>query len=180
MDETAMNGHHGIAEHEWFAYLEGTLPPAHRARLSAHLDTCAPCCRLLHQIRAWEEKIEEEARCLVLHVERQPHDLDRMAAEMMGRIRNDAPRALATRGMLFAEAVRLLQSVLDPLCGKGAAANAVRMAAERSGGWLDRRLSAERWPVFVRNLGEGVGAVYGVPAQLLIERVGALVAAEVE
>lgn len=175
-----MTGHHGFAQQEWFEYLEGTLPPAQRAHLSAHLDSCPQCAQLLHQIRAWEQKVEEEARSLVLHVERHPYDLDRMSTEMMCRIRLDSPPALAARGMVFAEAVRLLQSVLDPLCGKGAAASAVRMAAERTGGWLDRRLSSERWPVFVRNLGEGVGAVYGVPAQLLIERVGALVAAEVE
>ena len=175
-----MNGHHGIAEREWFEFIEGTLPPAQRGRISAHLDACESCRQLLHNIRVWESKVEEEARGLALHIERSPADLDRITLEMMGRIRKDAPPSISVHGMVFSEAARLLQAVLDPLCGKGAAANAVRLAAERSGGWLDRRVTSERWPLFVRNLGEGIGAVYGVPAQLLVERVGALVALEVE
>lgn len=169
-EQRISGGEHGISQQTWFEYLEGSLPPAERARVDEHLDSCAPCRRLHHEIRVWERVIREEASRLTAARDLAADEIDRLAASALHRIRETEPPAIAVPGVEFGEAVLLLRNVLDPLCGEGAARNAVRAAKERS---------AENWDAFVRCLGAAIGAVYGAPARVLVEHVGGLAGAGV-
>lgn len=172
--------HHGITESEWFEFLEDTLPAAERVRVLAHLKGCEECRQLHRDIRVWEGIVQDEARRLVSALDRSPEEIDWMAANALDQIRRCEPRDIAVPGFRFGEGVLLLRALLDPLCGTGAARNAVRLATEQSCEPGSRVMQQANWSIFVRNLGAAIGAVYGVPARILIERVGRLVGAEVQ
>lgn len=170
-----MSGQHGFDGSDWIAYLDGDLPPSRRAGMNAHLDECEECRELHHAIREWERTIEDEARFLAAALDRTPEDIDRLAAEAVRRIRRSEPPGIDSRGLGFAQSIFVLRSVLDPLCGEGAARNAVRLATAQS--FQERECTrVADWGVFVRNLGAAIGGVYGIPARLLVERIGGLVA----
>jgi anti-sigma factor RsiW len=166
---------HGFTSEQWIDFLDGALPLAEHRRMDAHLDACEECRLLVRQMRDWEEAIRGEAMLLTAGLDRDPGEISRLAARALERIRASEPAGVVLLPFGQGEAVMLLRALLDPLCGSGAARNAVQLATERSCGVGERAVSAPNWGLFVKNLGATVGAVYGAPARQLIECVGGLV-----
>jgi anti-sigma factor RsiW len=174
-----MKMEHGFTHAQWVDFLDGVLPAAERARMKAHLNHCGECRQLYIRIREWESAIQSEAKLLTAALDRDPEEISLLAARALERIRASGPPGLVQLGFGRGEGVLLLRALLDPLCGSGAARNAVQLATEQSCGAGERTVSAPNWGLFVRNLGAAVGAVYGAPTRVLVERVGGLVGMEV-
>jgi anti-sigma factor RsiW len=174
-----MNTEHGITETQWMAYLDGSLPESACARIHSHLAVCAECRSLHDQLLEWESAVIQEISRLNAAATRSSGEINLLAEKFLQRLRESETRP--TKGAPFkpAEAVRLLRALLDPLCGAGAARNAVQQATEQSCRAGEADVSVPNWSLFVRNLSKNVGCVYGSPARLLIERVGSLVGAEI-
>ena len=166
---------HGFTHAQWINFLDDALPPAERSRMEAHLEECRECRGFTVSIQEWETAIQCEAGLLIAELDRDPNDIRRLAARALARIRASGPPGVVLSPFGQGEAVLLLRALLDPLCGSGAARNAVQLATERSYGPGEQWASAPNWGLFVKNLGATVGAVYGAPARVLIECVGSLV-----
>lgn len=170
-----MKMEHGFTHSQWLDFLDDALPAAECGRMKAHLAVCADCRQLMIRIQEWETAIQGEARLLTAELDRDPAEISWLAARALERIRASEPAGVVLSPFGQGEAVLLLRALLDPLCGSGAARNAVQLATEQSCGVGERFVSAPNWSLFVRNLGATVGAVYGAPARRLIECVGGLV-----
>lgn len=174
-----MNTEHSITEAQWMEYLNGTLTEAACARIRSHLEICEECRSMLNQLREWESVVIEEVSRLKVTATRSTGEIDVLAEKFLRSIRENGIRPIQGSALKPVEAVRLLRALLDPLCGAGAARNAVRLATEQSCRAGEQDVSVPNWGLFVRNLSKNVGYVYGSPARVLIERVGSLVAAEI-
>jgi anti-sigma factor RsiW len=173
-----MNASHGITEKQWLAYIEGLLPESEHAKVQAHLEKCVECQQICRGIRDWEDVVRAEARLLITALDRAPQDVDRLTERILNEIRSIEPGQLGGSECRFDRGVLLLRALMDPLCGRGAAQSAIRLATEQSCAG-EQSLRESNWALFVRNLGAAIGGVYGVPVRTLIERVGYLVGAEV-
>ena len=131
------------------------------------------------QLRQWESVVNAEVSRLNAAATRSPGEIDLLTEKFLQTIRENGIRPIEGAAFKPVEAVRLLRALLDPLCGVGAARNAVRLATEQSCRAGEQNVSVPNWGLFVRNLSKNVGCVYGSPARVLIERVGSLVAAEI-
>lgn len=174
-----MNSEHGITETQWMEYLDGTLPESVCARIRSHLARCAECRSMHHQLLEWESAVAQETTRLHVATARNSTEIDLLAARFLENVRQNQIRPTQRAPFKPAEAVRLLRTLLDPLCGAGAARNAVQLATEQSCRAGQQDVSVPNWGLFVRNLSKNVGCVYGSPARVLIERVGSLVGAEI-
>ncbi|MFN7648352.1 MAG: anti-sigma factor family protein [Acidobacteriota bacterium] len=174
-----MNTEHGITEKQWMAYLDGSLPESACARIRSHLAVCAECRSMRDQLLAWESAVVQEINRLNAAATRSSGEIDLLAGKFLQRLRENETRPTKRAPFKPVEAVRLMQALLDPLCGAGAARNAVQQANEQSCRAGEADVSVPNWSLFVRNLSKNVGCVYGSPARLLIERVGSLVGTEI-
>ncbi len=174
-----MNTEHGFTETQWVEYLDGTLAKSACARIRAHLEVCEECRRMHDQLLEWESVVIAEVSRLNVAASRSNAEMDLLAGSFFQRIRENEIGSTKRAGLKTVEAVRLLRALLDPLCGAGAARNAVRLATEQSCRAGEDNVSVPNWGLFVRNLSKNVGCVYGSSVRVLIERVGILVAAEI-
>jgi hypothetical protein len=174
-----MNTEHGFTEAEWMGYLDGTLPESTCARIRVHLELCGECCSLHDQLLEWESVVNEEVSRLDGAATRSPAEIALLTAKFLQSLRDSEIRPIQGAPFKPVEAVRLLRALLDPLCGAGAARNAVQLATGQSCRAGEQAVSVPNWSLFVRNLSKNVGCVYGSPARVLIERVGSLVGAEI-
>lgn len=174
-----MNTEHGITETQWLEYLDGSLPESVCVRIRSHLAECAECRSMYQQLLKWESAVVQEIGRIHVAATRSSGEIDLLAARFLESVRENRIRPTQSAPFPPAEAVRLLRALLDPLCGAGAARNAVQLATEQSCRAGEQDVSVPNWSLFVRNLSKNVGRVYGSPARVLIERVGSLVGAEI-
>ena len=122
-----------ISEHQWLEFVDGTADPVVAGRIRRHTEVCRECARTLDELRRWHIAIGLEATRLSRSVELTGGMLDRMLAESLGRIQELEPAALAhDGGWTPDQAVVLLRSLMEPICGLGAARAAMNVAISRA------------------------------------------------
>ncbi len=147
---------HGISEQQWLAYVDETGDNAERTRIDAHTRGCPECGRLALDLKAWRGLLTQEAARSRVAVQLDGTDLDSLLAGCMDRMRGGSRWTLA-------EAMMLMLSLLEPLCGLGVARVTRDLAMQRSGG---------NWKLFVASLSETIASVCGSAAGLLVSRAG--------
>jgi hypothetical protein len=161
---------HEITEYEWMEFHEGTADAAVRQRIDAHLAVCEECAGMHAALVQGQARLRREGAQL-REALATTDATERMLSDSLARIAAEAPapRRLASESLL------MLQALLEPLFGAGAARIAIDHTLETSapGG-----LTAASWRFFVSKLSDAIQPVFGSAAGRLVLSAGAALAVQ--
>ena len=126
---------HGIEEGKWLAFLDGK--PC--LEVERHLLVCAECGEWWNQMGEWQEALRIEASCLREAAGAGSGRIEQLLMACLGEI--SAGRAWTPQ-----QATLLLRSLLEPLCGAGAARSITERTLRRSRG-TDQAFESVLWKV---------------------------------
>ena len=140
---------HGIDEGKWLAFLDGERCP----EVEAHLRECMECGEICKQLQACQEALRMEASFLRDAAGTGDPRIEQMLEACLGELSDG-------RAWTPQQATLLLRSLLEPLCGAGAAKSITDLTLRRSPG-TNRSFDSAAWRLFVRNLSEDVESICG-------------------
>jgi anti-sigma factor RsiW len=163
---------HDISTRDWLAYTGSSMGVEDRRRVRQHLEQCESCRDLASALAAWREVIASEAEALRPALGDPSSAIEPLMEKALERVRAAKPAALLREdGWTADEAVLLLRSLLEPICGLGPARATIQWAidrANRSGGVVNQQC----WPRFISSLCLAVTSVHGAGAGRLVSLVG--------
>ena len=144
---------HGIDERRWLAYLDGESC----ADIERHLPACAECSETVRRVESWRAALRQEGTRL-----RAAHATSDARGERM--LQACLAELASSRSWTPQQARLLLRSLLEPLCGAGAARTITELTM--------RRAESSSWRAFVSTLSENVESICGSAAGRLVGRAG--------
>jgi anti-sigma factor RsiW len=170
---------HGITERMWLEYVDGTSSPDETQRVSSHIAGCGECTRTFSELSAWHAMMTSEASRLHAALDLPERDMERLLARTVDKIRAAEPACLhSDLGWTIGEAMILLRSLLEPICGLGTARAAMELAVQRATANQPGSLSERNWRLFVSNLSDAVASICGSAAGRLVGQAGTCLAIE--
>ncbi len=158
---------HGIAHGDWIDYLEGSLNPVDRQRISLHLLSCESCLRLYKDLSLARNLLIPEAAGVRESVVRSDMEIEALEASVIDRLRDCSTAAVAER-------LQFLRVLLAPLYGAGAVDRSIHVAARRAANREPSQMTIKQWDAFVANVQSAAGTICGLSAAQLIRRVTAI------
>lgn len=165
---------HGIAEHEWLKYVDGTLERIRAGEIKRHVATCIDCAQLLAELGEWQQNLSREGLRLRNAAAPSEQELarfvDRALEAGIGGVTAGQRERSTVRGLF------LLRALIEPIFGRGTTRVAIDLAVRRCTLNPEMELRRHDWPTFVHNLSETLGSISGAAAARLVMRVGAALA----
>jgi hypothetical protein len=155
---------HGISEQEWVEFSDGTGDARLRAKIEAHLSTCAECAGLHRELLEWRARLAGEGARMRQAMELPEAELERMLTESLERVGAAAPvakRAGASEGLA------MLRTLLAPVFGAGTVRAAIDAALRRT---APDGITVATWTAFAGALGDIIQPVCGMAAGRLVGR----------
>src|SRR5689334_10396309 len=103
-----------ISEQQWLEYLDGAADKAAEAEIERHLHDCSDCTRTYSELAGWQQALTSTGARLRESTALSENDIERMLADSLDRLR-------VRPAWTPSEAVMLLNFLLSPICGAGAA-----------------------------------------------------------
>jgi anti-sigma factor RsiW len=147
-------------------YAEGLADAELSTRVGTHLSACTACAEAVSEFREWQEMMRAEGLRLQGALATSDQKIESMLAESLIRI-SSKPGAGPYPLWTTRQALLLLRSLLEPLCGFGAARAAIDLALRRSAP-LDAADSTRNWRLFIANLSENVESICGSATARLV------------
>lgn len=162
---------HGISGEEWEAYVEGNLSAAERDRLEAHLTGCLVCWERVEELQMATALLRQTSaaarRSLPLRDTQLHAGLQQAFAKL--RAAETAADAVSVQQRLDA-----LTKVLSVMCGTATAAQAIRVAAQRSDARALDSVSPSNWDSFLARLTSIATVMCGETGAHLVRESGRL------
>ena len=150
---------HGIDDKQWMAFLDGDAC----AEVERHLLDCTDCSEESKRFQSWQASLFEEGSRLRNGSLGDDAQVQHLLRKCLAELASSGPW---TRP----QATLLMRSLLEPLCGAGAARTITDLTVRRS--------NPDSWRVFIKNLSENVESICGSAAGLLVGRAGLSMAVE--
>jgi hypothetical protein len=162
---------HGFSDADWVRYLGGAMPEEEVARMRARIEP-----RQAREQLAWHLRISREAAALRWVIQLPDEQLTRLLSDALARLEAGADRGPA-HGRSALESMLLMQSLLEPIFGAGAARAAMGLAVRRCSSSSCDGLESCDWALFVSTLSKTMSALCGSAAGRRVSCAGVSLAA---
>ncbi len=140
---------HGISEHEWEGYLNGTLAVAQRDRVDAHLIGCVPCWEFHQRVAALDAQLREAGEAKRDSFPLSDQKLQAAMRNVFARIHAGHARESASP---VQQKLYEVEAVITVFCGEQAATKALEAAAAHSPAKSLKQVTLENWEPFLQRL----------------------------
>jgi hypothetical protein len=159
---------HGISARQWLDFIDGTLAPAEKAKVAAHIRECKECEALGRGLADWHRRLTREAQEFTKKLGYSDADLDWLLKRTLDRLHRLEEKNQRSWRMI--EALLLLRWLMTPIAGPGTARATIDLALGRAGIQPCARLNANQWSRFINTLTDAFGSICGLQGARLIGR----------